>query len=105
MSSAARCPWSGRSSGLTTDTALRWTSKLNNDRTEVEALVAWHRSTSNSGSIDPSLDNQPRQILRGGNLGTWSGLGGESSRTSAGCTDGGSGDPYSAITNCPMETV
>ncbi|MBA3454497.1 MAG: TonB-dependent receptor [Deltaproteobacteria bacterium] len=95
----------GRSDGLTTDAALRWTSKLNEDRTEVEALVAWHRSTSNSGSIDPSLDSQPRQILRGGNLGTWSGLGGESARTAAGCTDGGAGDPYSAITNCPMETV
>ncbi len=95
----------GRSSGLTTDAAVRWTSKLNNDRTEVEALMAWHRSTANSGSIDPALDNQPRQILRGGNLGTWAGLGGESARTTAGCTDGGGGDPYSAITNCPMETV
>jgi hypothetical protein len=95
----------GRSSGLTTDAAVRWTSKLNDDRTEVEAVVAWHRSTNNSGSIDPSLDDQPRQILRGGNLGTWSGLGGESAKTAAGCTDGGAGDPYSAITNCPMETV
>ena len=95
----------GRSSGLTTDAAVRWTSKLNDDHTEVEALVAWHRATNNSGSIDPTLDDQPRQILRGGNLGTWSALGGESARTSAGCTDGGAGDPYSAITNCPMETV
>jgi len=95
----------GRSSGLTTDAALRWTSKLNQDRTEVEALVAWHRATSSSGSIDPSLDDQPRQILRGGSLGTWAGLGGESAKTAAGCTDGGAGDPYAAITNCPMETV
>ena len=95
----------GRSSGLTTDTALRWSSKLNDNKTEIEALVAWHRSTNNTGSIDPTLDDQPRQVLQGGNLGLWSALGGESQKTAQGCTDtpvGGS-DPYPYLAqNCPM---
>ncbi len=97
----------GRASGLTTDVAARWTSKLNDDKTEVQAIVAWHRATANSGSIDPSLDNEPRQILRDGNLGLWSQLGGESQATADGCTDGvlGSADPYPNITNCPMNSV
>lgn len=94
----------GRSSGLTTDVALRWTSKLNHDRTEVEALVAWHRSTSNTGSIDPSLDDQPRQVLTGGDLGVWTALGGESPATTRGCANGGAADPYPYLTNCPMST-
>ena len=95
----------GRSTGLTTDAALRWTSKLGGGATDIEALVAWHRSTARSGAIDPALDDQPRQILRDGNLGTWSALGGEDPATAQGCADGGSGDPYIGITNCPMASV
>ncbi|MGE0399364.1 MAG: TonB-dependent receptor [Kofleriaceae bacterium] len=97
----------GKSSGLTTDASARWTSKLNDDKTEVQAIVAWHRSTVTSGSIDPALDSVPRQVLRDGNLGLWSSLGGESARTTQGCADGtfGGSDPYPAITNCPMNTV
>ena len=92
-------------SGLTTDTAARWTTKLFDNATEVEALVAWHRSTLDSGSIDPTLDRQPLQILENGNLGTWSALGGESAKTAAGCADGGPNDPYPNITNCPMTSL
>ena len=77
----------GRSTGLTTDAALRWTSKLGGGATDVEALVAWHRSTAQSGALDPSLDDQPRQILRDGNLGTWSALGGEGPRRTARAAD------------------
>ena len=99
-------PSSGtKTSGLTTDTAARWTAKFNDNATEVEGLVAWHRSTLDSGSIDPTLNNQPLQILQDGNLGTWSALGGESAKTAAGCTDGGPSDPYPNITNCPMQST
>ena len=96
----------GRSSGLTTDAALRWTSKLNDDRTEIEGLLAWHRSTNNTGSIDPSLDGQPRQVLQDGDLGIWTALGGESQKTAMGCasTPAGGSDPYPYITNCPMQS-
>ena len=97
----------GRSSGLTTDAVARWSSKLNDDKTEVQAIAAWHRSSVNTGAIDPALDSEPRQVLRDGSLGLWSQLGGESAATSAGCTDGviGGSDPYPAITNCPMNSV
>jgi outer membrane receptor protein involved in Fe transport len=98
-------PSSGRrTSGPTTDTAARWTAKFGDGATEVEALIAWHRSTLDSGSIDPSLDSQPLQLLQDGDLGTWSALGGESAATIAGCKDGAASDPYKTITNCPMTT-
>jgi outer membrane receptor protein involved in Fe transport len=94
-----------KSWGLTTDTAARWSSKLNDSADEVEATIAWHRSTFNSGSLDPTLDSVPLQILQGGSLAGISGFGGESAATSAGCTDVGPDDPYTFITNCPMNTT
>ncbi|HVK85577.1 MAG TPA: TonB-dependent receptor [Kofleriaceae bacterium] len=95
----------GRSSGLTTDVAARWTSKLDGDRTELEALVAWHRSTANAGALDPALDGEPRQVLTGGDLGTWVQLGGESARTAERCSDLATDDPYPYIVNCPMTAL
>ena len=90
-----------RTWGLTTDTAVRWTSKLGDGSTEIEALLAWHRSTLNTGSIDPSYDNTPLQVLLGGSLAGISNYGGESARTGAGCADNSTDDPYTLITNCP----
>ena len=91
----------GRSSGLTTDTAARWTSKLDGGSTELEVLAAWHRSTFNTGSIDPAFDDVPLQQLYAADLVKMAALGGESGLTAAGCTDGGAGDPYPLIKNCP----
>jgi outer membrane receptor protein involved in Fe transport len=90
-----------RSWGLTTDTSARWTSKLNGGKTELEALGAWHRSTFNTGSIDPAYDDLPRQQLLGADLVKMAALGGESAATAAACKDGGPGDRYPFITNCP----
>jgi hypothetical protein len=90
--------------GLTTDLSGKWTSKFNDNKTEVEAIVGWHRDTFNADSIDPATTLQARQILYNGNLGTWTGLGGETALTKAGCTDGGAGDKYANITNCPMRS-
>jgi outer membrane receptor protein involved in Fe transport len=91
----------GRSSGLTTDSMARWTSKLGDGSTEIEALAAWHRSTFNTGSIDPAFDNVPLQQLYAADLVKLAALGGESALTAAGCTDLGANDPYPLITNCP----
>jgi outer membrane receptor protein involved in Fe transport len=95
-----------RSWGLTTDAAARWTSKLGNGSTELEALAAWHRSTSNTGSIDPAFDDVPLQRIYGVPLDILSKLGGESPNTIAGCHDDPTGatDPYPFITNCPNPT-
>ena len=65
----------GKSSGLTTDAAVRWSSKLDEGATEIEAVLAWHRSTNNSSALDPVLESQPRQILQDGDLGIWTALG------------------------------
>jgi outer membrane receptor protein involved in Fe transport len=94
-------PTGRRAWGLTTDTMARWTSKLGDGATQIEALAAWHRATFNSGSIDPAFDDAPLQQLVGLDLDRVARLGGESAATIAGCTNGGAGDPYPFITNCP----
>jgi Carboxypeptidase regulatory-like domain/TonB dependent receptor len=91
-----------KTTGLTTDMAARWTSKFDGGKTEVEAVIAWHRSTVNSGAIDPTYNTEPAQLLEDGTLAQLSGLGGESAKTVAGCKDGGPSDPYPLISNCPI---
>jgi outer membrane receptor protein involved in Fe transport len=89
---------------LTTDLGLKWTSKLNDGRTEIEAVAGWHRDHLATEAMDPMVASQPLQILTNGNLGTWGpGFGGETAATNAGCSDNPmGGDPYPLITNCPM---
>jgi hypothetical protein len=91
---------------LTTDLGLKWTSKLDEGRTEIEAVAGWHRDHLETAAMSPILASQPLQILTHGNLGTWGkGFGGETSKTIAGCTDGGPDDAYPALpVNCPMTT-
>jgi outer membrane receptor protein involved in Fe transport len=92
----------GRSTSKTFDTAGRWTAKLDDDKLELDALIAWHHSTLATGAEDAGFDDTPAQTLVGGDLGTWSRLGGESARTVEQCTDGSADDPYPQIKNCPM---
>ncbi|HMG55778.1 MAG TPA: TonB-dependent receptor, partial [Kofleriaceae bacterium] len=91
---------------LTSDVATKWTSKLNDNRTEIEAVVGWHRDHLQTDALDPSLLGQPLQILTDGSLGTWGpGFGGESAKTIAGCTDSSlpAVDAYPFLANnCPM---
>ncbi|HEY6176498.1 MAG TPA: TonB-dependent receptor [Kofleriaceae bacterium] len=90
-------------SGLVADIATKWTSKLNDNKTEIEAVVGVHYDHVGTSALDPSVADQPLQILTNGNLGTWApGFGGESGATIAGCADNAMGDPYPHITNCPM---
>ncbi len=93
-------------SSLTSDISAKWTSKLNNDRTEIEAIVGFHRDTYSNEAIDPALATTPIQVLFDGSLGVWGPGFGESQRTNNGCVDGtpGGSDPYPYITNCPMIT-
>ena len=88
----------------TTDVALKWTSKFNDNKTELEAVLGWHRASFKGDSIDEAANGIPRQDLVFGNLGTWAMLGHESSATRAGCTDATDPavDPYIFIENCPM---
>jgi hypothetical protein len=91
-------------SQLTTDLAAKWTSKFNNNKTEVEAVLGWHRSTTEYNSINDNANDLARENLYFGNLGTWGQLGFESMDTVRGCTDSAAaGDPYPFIENCPDE--
>ncbi|HTL37357.1 MAG TPA: carboxypeptidase regulatory-like domain-containing protein, partial [Kofleriaceae bacterium] len=88
----------------TVDVSAKWTTKLNNNKTEIEGFFGVHRETYENKSIDPMLQEQPLQILVDGNLGVWGPGFGENVDVNAGCFDGtlGSNDPYPLITNCPM---
>jgi outer membrane receptor protein involved in Fe transport len=97
-----------QSSDLTTDVSAKWTSKFNDNKTEVEAQVGWHRDYVTSDALDPSDpnfgNNVPLQVLQNGSLNFWDNLGYESGATTNGCKDGVSTDPYPNITNCPMSS-
>jgi hypothetical protein len=94
-----------KQSGLTTNASAKWTSKFNDNKTEVEGVLGWYRSTNNSGLADPAQDSKPFQRLVYGTLGNWSGFGAETDKVKTDCHDsiGADGtDPYpGSVTNCP----
>lgn len=98
-------------SALTTDLSAKWTSKLNDNKTEIEAVFGWHRSSVQADSIDDAANSLNRENLYFGNLGTHGmlqRLGGgsaESMNTILGCTDSAAGDPYPFIENCPDDGI
>jgi hypothetical protein len=96
---------SRKTSRITTDMALNWTSKLNDSKTQIEATVGWHRSKFDSRAENPLGDALPHQQLLFGDLGTWAQLGFEDMATAVGCRDAVASDPYPEIDNCPDEGV
>ncbi|MBL9019407.1 MAG: TonB-dependent receptor [Myxococcales bacterium] len=98
-----------KASGLTSDISMKWTSKFNDNKTEVEAVVGWHRERITDDPYDPSLATKPLQVLYDGSLGVWGpGFMAETQKTIDGCRDlpPGMSDPYPLLTNnCPMDTV
>ncbi|MBE7448441.1 MAG: TonB-dependent receptor [Kofleriaceae bacterium] len=86
---------------LTTDLSARWTSKLDDDRTELEAVLGWHREAFRVRPRGATAATDPYEVLLFGNLGVWSRLGHEDAATAAGCADNTGGDPYPLIENCP----
>lgn len=88
-------------SGLTTDVAAKWTSKLHNNRTELETVLGWHRDSFEYGAANSAFNDMPRERLYSGNLGIWSLLGGESMAVTAACADNTPDDPFPGIINCP----
>ncbi|MBL0220505.1 MAG: TonB-dependent receptor [Myxococcales bacterium] len=98
-----------KASQLTTDLAAKWTSKFNDNKTEVEAVIGWHRDHLTDDPYDVSLKDKPLQVLYDGSLGIWGpGFGAETAKTNDGCFDGapGSRDNYPFLaSNCPMDTT
>ena len=91
---------------MTTDVSAKWTSKFNDNKTELEAVLGWHRDRNIAQAHDASARNLPFERLLFGNLGNWSNIAGnmESDLTRAGCSDG-AGDKYGFIENCPDEGI
>jgi hypothetical protein len=92
---------------LVMDLSGKWTSKFNDNKTEVEGVIGWHRESFNTNSIDPTQMDKPYQILLDGDLGVWGPGFGEGPVTNAGCLDNPaptSADPYPFISNCPMSS-
>jgi outer membrane receptor protein involved in Fe transport len=90
-------------SGLTSDVSAKWTSKFNDNKTEIEGVVGWHRDASKLTPKFAQSGSTPYEVLIFGNLGTWATLGYEDGQTLAGCTDNAQGDLYPLIENCPDE--
>ncbi len=88
---------------LTSDAVFKWSSKLHDGQTELQTVIGWHRDALRADSVDDAVNDEARENLYYGNLGTWSMLGYESARTRAGCTDGSGTDLYPFIVNCPDE--
>jgi outer membrane receptor protein involved in Fe transport len=107
-----------KSKGLTTDGVGRWTSKFNNNKTELEGTLGWHRSSNDTTPIASALPNTPGALVRntpavvqfetdlpsvGHNIDS-----NESDKAMAACTDLDPtdpltmNDPFPKITNCPL---
>jgi outer membrane receptor protein involved in Fe transport len=104
------------SKGLVTDGVARWTSKFDNNHTELEGTLGWHRSSNDTTPIASTLPNTPAALVRNTpavilfetDLPTVATNydQNESDKAIAACTDGVPGDtssdPYKNITNCPI---
>ena len=90
--------------GLTTDAAAKWTAKLNDNKTELEGVLGWHRDKYDQDALDDSVLDTPSTRAYLFTLGRVGAAGGESMRALEGCRDSGAGlgDPYPGIENCPV---
>jgi hypothetical protein len=90
---------------LSTDMSAKWTSKFNDNKTEVEAVLGWHRVKIDSDSAHGGVGDTPLQVLFYGDLYTWgAGFGSETQDTLEACQDnsqGAANDRYPLIPNCP----
>ncbi|HUH01820.1 MAG TPA: carboxypeptidase regulatory-like domain-containing protein [Kofleriaceae bacterium] len=90
--------------GLNTDIAAKWTSKFNNNKTEVEVIAGWHRDKYDQDAIDPAADDSPTSRIYFSNLSRFGEAGNEQMATMQGCNDSAArgADAYPFIENCPV---
>ncbi len=94
-----------KGSQLTTDISAKWTSKFNDNKTEIEIIGGWHRDYIKTEGFDEQFTNTPLQVLFGSNLGRLGPGFGESMATNRACEDDTVNDPFPNVTNCPMDSV
>jgi hypothetical protein len=90
---------------LSTDLSAKWTSKFNDNKTEIELVGGWHRSTSDRNGQFLSGNTLARQNIHGGTLGAIARMANDSAAVIAACEDGTATDPYPMIDNCPNGDV
>jgi outer membrane receptor protein involved in Fe transport len=77
------------------DISGKWTSKFNNNATQLDAVVGWHRNIENEEPVDP--DRPVLTFASDEDLARFMPFEGA---LPAECQDGGPEDPYPALTNC-----
>jgi outer membrane receptor protein involved in Fe transport len=84
------------------DIAGKWTSKFNDNKTQVDAVIGWHRNVHNE---TPALDGGGDPQVRFGPtapLTDYSDYETAFGGVPAACDDADPNDPYPMITNCPV---
>ena len=82
------------------DVAGKFTSKLNDGKTQIDAVLGFHRQIGNNTAADASQNLPVAEYNFTRSLYDFAPLEGE--QTIAACQDGGSGDMYPLIQNCPV---
>ncbi|MEO8549887.1 MAG: TonB-dependent receptor, partial [Kofleriaceae bacterium] len=82
------------------DVSAKWTSKFNGGKTELDAVVGFHRGFNNDGLATGTPDNSEVYYNYERSLYDFSDL--ENASTIAKCQDGTASDPYPKIRNCPV---
>jgi outer membrane receptor protein involved in Fe transport len=94
---------------LIMDVSGKWTTKLNDNKTEIEAVIGWHRDHIETNPYEAGLASEPLQVLYLSSLGILAEGYNESPAVKAGCKDLGvlgQGDDYPYLeVNCPMESL
>ena len=88
------------------DVSGKWTSKLNDGKTQVDAVAGFHNGYSNAAPANTASNTAAIQYLYTRNLYDFADL--EGSSVVAGCHDSSNGmptadDPYPKIANCPVD--
>ena len=84
--------------------AAEWTSKFNDNKTELQARLGYFYQSSKQNSLTPGLNDEVQIIHSFSNLGLLlNQFEPELREQFAGCLDGTDDDPYELIENCPDE--
>ncbi len=82
------------------DVSAKWTSKLNGGKTELDAVVGYHHAYANTTSATDAGNKSFVYYRYERSLQDFADI--EGPGISAKCTDGGAGDLYPLIRNCPV---
>ena len=82
------------------DVSGKWTSKFNEGKTQLDAVLGFHRGFDATSPIDAAHDVGLVTYRYQRSLNDFASLEGDS--ISAACADGGTGDQFQKIVNCPV---